>query len=205
MKRISRQRFKNSWHLFSGQFIIFWRSPAGLSMIVLLSYFLSLSPQVNFSSSLDTGPGSASGSTSGGQTHLPLVALSPIIHPRIREFRSGLGSTRKGVCSGFSCMFVNAGNTPAIMDFDPPQMCLPLRSRSTTGTAPRRLAAPNAVSLAMTLRHQERPPAWAPCRRRPKGWRSAPTAPWGSGPRAPRPPSWASPCKVGRKRTRGGA
>uniref|UniRef100_A0A8C9YBI3 Retinoblastoma-like 1 (p107) n=1 Tax=Sander lucioperca TaxID=283035 RepID=A0A8C9YBI3_SANLU len=32
-----------------------------------------------------------------GQSHLPLVALSPIIHPRIREFRSGLGSARKDV------------------------------------------------------------------------------------------------------------
>uniref|UniRef100_A0A3B4WX80 Retinoblastoma-like protein 1 n=1 Tax=Seriola lalandi dorsalis TaxID=1841481 RepID=A0A3B4WX80_SERLL len=31
------------------------------------------------------------------QSHLPLVALSPIIHPRIREFRSGLGSARKDV------------------------------------------------------------------------------------------------------------
>uniref|UniRef100_A0A4W6DCD6 Retinoblastoma-like protein 1 n=1 Tax=Lates calcarifer TaxID=8187 RepID=A0A4W6DCD6_LATCA len=31
------------------------------------------------------------------QPHLPLVALSPIIHPRIREFRSGLGSARKDV------------------------------------------------------------------------------------------------------------
>ncbi|XP_070814956.1 retinoblastoma-like protein 1 [Chaetodon trifascialis] len=57
--------------------------------------------EVNFSSSLDTGsgagPGSGSSSTSGGQSHLPLVALSPIIHPRIREFRSGLGSARKDV------------------------------------------------------------------------------------------------------------
>uniref|UniRef100_A0A672ZM96 Retinoblastoma-like 1 (p107) n=1 Tax=Sphaeramia orbicularis TaxID=375764 RepID=A0A672ZM96_9TELE len=43
---------------------------------------------------LDTGSGSGSG---GVQSHLPLVALSPIIHPRIREFRSGLGSTRKDV------------------------------------------------------------------------------------------------------------
>lgn len=50
--------------------------------------------QVNFSSSLDTGSGSGSG---GVQSHLPLVALSPIIHPRIREFRSGLGSARKDV------------------------------------------------------------------------------------------------------------
>uniref|UniRef100_A0A8D3CUI5 Retinoblastoma-like protein 1 n=1 Tax=Scophthalmus maximus TaxID=52904 RepID=A0A8D3CUI5_SCOMX len=33
----------------------------------------------------------------GAQSHLPLVALSPIIHPRIREFRSGLGSARKDV------------------------------------------------------------------------------------------------------------
>ncbi|XP_069387849.1 retinoblastoma-like protein 1 [Paralichthys olivaceus] len=53
--------------------------------------------EVNFSSSLDTGSGSASGSTAGSQSHLPLVALSPIIHPRIREFRSGLGSVRKDV------------------------------------------------------------------------------------------------------------
>ncbi|XP_034442628.1 retinoblastoma-like protein 1 [Hippoglossus hippoglossus] len=53
--------------------------------------------EVNFSSSLDTGSGSGSGSTIGGQSHLPLVALSPIIHPRIREFRSGLGSIRKDV------------------------------------------------------------------------------------------------------------
>ncbi|KAM6928454.1 retinoblastoma-like protein 1 [Xenentodon cancila] len=49
--------------------------------------------EVNFSSSLDTG----SGSTNGGPSHLPLVAHSPIIHPRIKEFRSGLGSARKDV------------------------------------------------------------------------------------------------------------
>ncbi|KAM4613036.1 retinoblastoma-like protein 1 [Polymixia lowei] len=49
--------------------------------------------EVNFSTCLDSG----SGSTSGGSSHLPLVALSPIIHPRIREFRSGLGSARKDV------------------------------------------------------------------------------------------------------------
>ncbi|XP_068598197.1 retinoblastoma-like protein 1 [Brachionichthys hirsutus] len=53
--------------------------------------------EVNFSSSLDSGPGSGSGSSSIGQSHLPLVALSPIVHPRIREFRSGLGSARKDV------------------------------------------------------------------------------------------------------------
>ncbi|XP_053294488.1 retinoblastoma-like protein 1 [Pleuronectes platessa] len=53
--------------------------------------------EVNFSSSLDTGSGLGSGSTIGAQSHLPLVALSPIIHPRIREFRSGLGSIRKDV------------------------------------------------------------------------------------------------------------
>lgn len=46
--------------------------------------------EVNFPSSFDTG------NSSGGPTHLPLVALSPIIHPRIREVRTGLGSsTRK--------------------------------------------------------------------------------------------------------------
>ncbi|XP_072237583.1 retinoblastoma-like protein 1 [Leuresthes tenuis] len=49
--------------------------------------------EVNFSSSLDSG----SGSTNDGQSHLPLVAHSPIIHPRIREFRSGLGSARKEI------------------------------------------------------------------------------------------------------------
>ncbi|KAK2915534.1 retinoblastoma-like protein 1 isoform X2 [Channa argus] len=51
--------------------------------------------EVNFSSCLDSG--SSTGSTNGVQSHLPLVALSPIIHPRIREFRSGLGSARKEV------------------------------------------------------------------------------------------------------------
>ncbi|KAM9408624.1 retinoblastoma-like protein 1 isoform 2-T2 [Pholidichthys leucotaenia] len=50
--------------------------------------------EVNFSSSLDSGSGSGSGPA---QSHLPLVALSPIIHPRIREFRSAVGSTRKDV------------------------------------------------------------------------------------------------------------
>ncbi|XP_034021824.1 retinoblastoma-like protein 1 [Thalassophryne amazonica] len=49
--------------------------------------------EVNFSSSLDSGCVSAS----GGYSHLPLVALSPIIHPRIREVRSCLGSARKDV------------------------------------------------------------------------------------------------------------
>ncbi|XP_071329153.1 retinoblastoma-like protein 1 isoform X2 [Trachinotus anak] len=53
--------------------------------------------EVNFPSCLDTGSGSGSSSAGGGQSHLPLVALSPIIHPRIREFRSGLGSARKDV------------------------------------------------------------------------------------------------------------
>ncbi|KAM4583235.1 retinoblastoma-like protein 1 [Fundulus diaphanus] len=48
--------------------------------------------EVNFSSCLDSGSGSTN-----AQSHLPLVAHSPIIHPRIREFRSGLGSARKEV------------------------------------------------------------------------------------------------------------
>uniref|UniRef100_A0A1A8MJA8 Retinoblastoma-like protein 1 n=3 Tax=Nothobranchius pienaari TaxID=704102 RepID=A0A1A8MJA8_9TELE len=48
--------------------------------------------EVNFSSCLDSGSGSTN-----GPSHLPLVAQSPIIHPRIREFRSGLGSARKEV------------------------------------------------------------------------------------------------------------
>uniref|UniRef100_A0A8C2Q4P3 Retinoblastoma-like 1 (p107) n=1 Tax=Cyprinus carpio TaxID=7962 RepID=A0A8C2Q4P3_CYPCA len=40
--------------------------------------------EVNFPSNFDTGH------SAGGPTHLPLVALSPIIHPRIREVRTGL-------------------------------------------------------------------------------------------------------------------
>uniref|UniRef100_A0A8C2Q503 Retinoblastoma-like 1 (p107) n=1 Tax=Cyprinus carpio TaxID=7962 RepID=A0A8C2Q503_CYPCA len=43
--------------------------------------------EVNFPSNFDTGH------SAGGPTHLPLVALSPIIHPRIREVRTGLGSS----------------------------------------------------------------------------------------------------------------
>ncbi|XP_072307860.1 retinoblastoma-like protein 1 [Eucyclogobius newberryi] len=55
--------------------------------------------EVNFSSSLDTGASSASGATGSNpaQTHLPMVALSPIIHPRIREFRTTIGSTIKTI------------------------------------------------------------------------------------------------------------
>ncbi|KAF5899342.1 retinoblastoma-like protein 1, partial [Clarias magur] len=47
--------------------------------------------EVNFPSSLDSGRSSGS----GGHTHLPLVALSPIIHPRLREVRTGLGSSAR--------------------------------------------------------------------------------------------------------------
>ncbi|KAM9799168.1 retinoblastoma-like protein 1 [Syngnathus typhle] len=50
--------------------------------------------EVNFPSSLDS---SSSASTGSAQSHLPLVALSPIVHPRIQEVRSGLGSMRKEV------------------------------------------------------------------------------------------------------------
>ncbi|XP_048879356.1 LOW QUALITY PROTEIN: retinoblastoma-like protein 1 [Brienomyrus brachyistius] len=49
--------------------------------------------EVNFPNSFETGG-------SGGPAHLPLVALSPIVHPRIREVRIGLGgsgSARKDV------------------------------------------------------------------------------------------------------------
>lgn len=58
--------------------------------------------EVNFSSSLDSGSASSSsGSTASNpappQSHLPMVALSPIIHPRIREFRTTVGSTVKTV------------------------------------------------------------------------------------------------------------
>ncbi|NP_001124082.1 retinoblastoma-like protein 1 [Danio rerio] len=45
--------------------------------------------EVNFPSNFDTG------NNAGGPTHLPLVALSPIIHPRLREVRTGLGSSAR--------------------------------------------------------------------------------------------------------------
>ncbi|XP_061688428.1 retinoblastoma-like protein 1 isoform X2 [Syngnathoides biaculeatus] len=50
--------------------------------------------EVNFPSSLDSGATAAGGPA---QPHLPLVALSPIMHPRIREVRSGVGTARKEV------------------------------------------------------------------------------------------------------------
>uniref|UniRef100_A0AAY4EW99 RBL1 protein n=1 Tax=Denticeps clupeoides TaxID=299321 RepID=A0AAY4EW99_9TELE len=58
--------------------------------------------EVNFPSSFETGNssgGSCNNHISGPcPTNLPLVALSPIIHPRIREVRTGLGgSARKDV------------------------------------------------------------------------------------------------------------
>ncbi|XP_047669885.1 retinoblastoma-like protein 1 isoform X2 [Tachysurus fulvidraco] len=45
--------------------------------------------EVNFPSSLDSGRNSIS----GVPIHLPLVALSPIMHPRLREVRTGIGSS----------------------------------------------------------------------------------------------------------------
>ncbi|XP_061544320.1 retinoblastoma-like protein 1 [Phycodurus eques] len=50
--------------------------------------------EVNFPSSLDSGACAAGGAA---PSHLPLVALSPIVHPRIREVRSGVGTARKEV------------------------------------------------------------------------------------------------------------
>ncbi|XP_062852818.1 retinoblastoma-like protein 1 [Trichomycterus rosablanca] len=47
--------------------------------------------EVNFPSSLDSG----NNSSCGGSNHLPLVALSPILHPRLREVRTGLGSSAR--------------------------------------------------------------------------------------------------------------
>ncbi|KAJ8259215.1 hypothetical protein COCON_G00182270 [Conger conger] len=48
--------------------------------------------EVNFSSSFETG------NSNSGPAHLPLVTLSPIMHPRLREVRTGLGgSARKDV------------------------------------------------------------------------------------------------------------
>ncbi|KAK2857710.1 hypothetical protein Q7C36_005629 [Tachysurus vachellii] len=47
--------------------------------------------EVNFPSSLDSGRNSIS----GGPIHLPLVALSPIMHPRLREVRTGIGSSAR--------------------------------------------------------------------------------------------------------------
>ncbi|KAG5274365.1 hypothetical protein AALO_G00135310 [Alosa alosa] len=54
--------------------------------------------EVNFPSNFDTGNSGGGGGAGGGPAHLPLVALSPIIHPRIREVRTGLGgSARKDI------------------------------------------------------------------------------------------------------------
>uniref|UniRef100_A0A8C9T7M3 Retinoblastoma-like 1 (p107) n=1 Tax=Scleropages formosus TaxID=113540 RepID=A0A8C9T7M3_SCLFO len=48
--------------------------------------------EVNFPGSFETGNGNS------GPVHLPLVAVSPIVHPRLREVRTGLGgSARKDV------------------------------------------------------------------------------------------------------------
>ncbi|XP_035243442.1 retinoblastoma-like protein 1 [Anguilla anguilla] len=48
--------------------------------------------EVNFSSSFETG------NSNSGPAHLPLATLSPIVHPRLREVRTGLGgSARKDV------------------------------------------------------------------------------------------------------------
>lgn len=120
----------------------------------LLTLFL-VSLQVNFSSCLDVG--SASGSSSGGPSHLPLVALSPIIHPRIREFRSGLGSSRKGGCGRVRLCgrFISSECRLHMFFIVFPQRCPPLRCPSTTGTAHRQPAVPNGVSLGTTL--QARP------------------------------------------------
>lgn len=57
--------------------------------------------QVNFSSTLDPASGSTSSGGARGShpKHLPRVAFSPIIHPRIQEFRSGsaASATLRGV------------------------------------------------------------------------------------------------------------
>uniref|UniRef100_A0A8C5AYA7 Retinoblastoma-like 1 (p107) n=1 Tax=Gadus morhua TaxID=8049 RepID=A0A8C5AYA7_GADMO len=52
--------------------------------------------EVNFSDCLDGGPGAAGGS-GPSSSHLPLVAQSPLAHPRIRQVRTGLGSARKDI------------------------------------------------------------------------------------------------------------
>ncbi|KAJ8260374.1 hypothetical protein GJAV_G00181390 [Gymnothorax javanicus] len=76
---------------------VFIRSEEGLSrdMVKHLNSIEEQVPsveEVNFSSSFETG------NSNGGPTHLPLVTLSPIMHPRLREVRTGLGgSARKDV------------------------------------------------------------------------------------------------------------
>ncbi|XP_007258547.3 retinoblastoma-like protein 1 [Astyanax mexicanus] len=92
--------------------------------------------EVNFSSSFDAG--SSSSSSSGGPTHLPLVALSPIIHPRLREVRTALGSSaRKDVPSSpisahdrFSSP--TAGSVKRRLFGDDPQPLSPVKKISFT-------------------------------------------------------------------------
>lgn len=143
-----------------------------ISYICYLTWPHLISLQVNFSSSLDTGSSSASGSTTGVQSHLPLLTLSPIIHPRIREFRSGLGSARKGGCERLVCLCSYFWcETNFSVFFHLFQMCLPLRYRSMTGTALLRPAVPNGVSLAtiLLLQWQPWPSVGVRCRLQPRG------------------------------------
>lgn len=117
--------------------------------------------QVNFSSSLDSGSGSGSGSggtfasAAGCQSPLPLVTLSPIIHPRIREFRSGLGSARKGgppsapVEPRFWCR--PNGSSP-FPDVPPSPLSVHDRySSPAAGSAKRRLFGEEGATPGLTL------------------------------------------------------
>ncbi|XP_077581531.1 retinoblastoma-like protein 1 [Stigmatopora nigra] len=70
--------------------------------------------EVNFSSSLDSGPGSAPASgTVPVPGQLPLVTLSPIVHPRLREVRSGVGSARKEVVAASPLSVQERYSSPA--------------------------------------------------------------------------------------------
>lgn len=117
----------------------------------MVSYIFVCVSQVNFPSSFDTG------NSSGGPTHLPLVALSPIIHPRLREVRTGLGSSaRKGnarthlASAWFWEDLVNKlylNNSLLFLS----QIFLSLPSRFTIALALQRLAALRDACLVMTL------------------------------------------------------
>uniref|UniRef100_A0A8C8H451 Retinoblastoma-like protein 1 n=1 Tax=Oncorhynchus tshawytscha TaxID=74940 RepID=A0A8C8H451_ONCTS len=99
--------------------------------------------EVNFPSSFDTGNSSA------GPSHLPLVALSPIIHPRIREFRTGLSSARKATSFSTQAYAKFPRKMNALLNIPPSPLSVHDRySSPAAGSAKRRLFGDDSSSQA---------------------------------------------------------
>uniref|UniRef100_A0A8C1JNP2 Retinoblastoma-like 1 (p107) n=1 Tax=Cyprinus carpio TaxID=7962 RepID=A0A8C1JNP2_CYPCA len=104
--------------------------------------------EVNFPSNFDTG------NNAGGPTHLPLVALSPIIHPRIREVRTGLGSSARKDVPQSPISLHDRYSSPAagsakrrLFGDDPP----PQSPNTTTTTTVLSMATGNGQQLTIPL------------------------------------------------------